>query len=177
MNSEALWELVKVFLAALFASALTHLLTHRRFIQGRWWDRKAHAYENIIGDLADMVCLLRRHLAMHEYELPDLSGPDVHEHECEWPNVRERGALIFLDEEYFNCRRRLERVVFEGDYVISERASSALLELIQRHSDWCVPSDISVVDYLRKRCAEMVSCLEIVPDEAKSDLRVKWYSW
>jgi hypothetical protein len=55
MGGEALWELVKVFLAALFASALTHLLTHRRFIQGRWWDRKNEAYGDIISSLVGLV--------------------------------------------------------------------------------------------------------------------------
>jgi hypothetical protein len=50
-----LWELGKVVFTAVLAALLTHLLSHRRFIQGQWWERKKEAYDDIISSLVGLI--------------------------------------------------------------------------------------------------------------------------
>jgi hypothetical protein len=188
MGGEALWELVKVFLAALFASTLTHLLTHRRFIQGRWWDRKADAYGDIIGALVSVVYFLKASISVGTYAIKGLEGSEISE------SVLKRRAER-VDEvvtEVSKAMDEVRRAVIEGDYVISRRAAGALSEFMERCSSLGFkgieshPSAWNKASLLRD-ARELVSalsawsdatksCLEIVRAEARSDLRVKWYS-
>lgn len=159
MGGEALWELVKVFLAALVASALTHLLTHRRFIQGRWWDRKADRYENIVGSLVSMIHSLDSWIRAQE------------------PDGREIGKEVI--EEYYGVRDQVERVVTEGDYIVSGRTSvalSKLVEALKREPEEPIVSAWSWWDCLKGYRSAVESCLEVVRAEAKSDLRIRWWS-
>jgi hypothetical protein len=119
MGGEALWELVKVFLAALFASTLTHLLTHRRFIQGRWWDRKDKAYGDIISSLVGLIRSLEWQKRAEERwgTEPEYEPPE-----------EVRKAVL---GEYKEARDRIERAVVEGDYVVTRKAANALAELVE----------------------------------------------
>ena len=47
--SEIGLELVTVVITALLAAVLVHLLEHRRFIQGRWWDRKNQGFDTLLA--------------------------------------------------------------------------------------------------------------------------------
>jgi len=163
MGGEALWELVKVFLAALFASALTHLLTHRRFIQGRWWDRKNEAYGDIISSLVGLVRWLEWQM---KYEERRWREPEYKPSE---------EALKVIYDEYKKARDRIEWAAIEGDYVVTTKAANALAELVEVlkvgpgiTTDWW--------GWFDSCCGKAESCLEIVRAEARSDLRVKWYS-
>jgi len=159
MDSVGLWELVKLFLAALLASILTHWLTHRRFIQGRWWDRKADRYENIVGSLVSMIHSLDSWIRAQE------------------PDEREMGEEVI--KEYYEVRDQVERIVTEGDYIISERASAALSELVEvlkQEPEGPIVSAWSWWNYLKDYRSAVESCLEVMRAEAKSDLRVRWWS-
>jgi hypothetical protein len=163
MGSEALWELVKVFLAALLASTLTHLLTHRRFIQGRWWDRKNKAYGDIIGSLVGLIRSL-------EWQR------DVEERYATRPGYEpSEERLKAVRDEYKEGRDQIERAAIEGGYVVTRKAANALAELVEAlrvgpgiTTDWW--------GWFDSCCGKAESCLEIVRAEARSDLRVKWYS-
>ena len=164
------WELVKMFLTALLASALTHLLTHRRFIQGRWWDRKADAYGKIIGTLVDMEYSLRSWIDFGEQVK---SLPDGDEGEgLEW------GRLDEFRGEHDEGVGRIRRAVIEGDYVISRRAARELSEFLEEYPDYpeCTGGFGESMDFLRDRSRAVKSCLESVRAKAQSDLRVRWYS-
>jgi hypothetical protein len=77
--SGALWELAKVFVTALVAALLAHLLSFRRFVAERWWDRKADAYGSIIGSLVSMIHLLD---SLIEEERRLLSNPRLSGRRC-----------------------------------------------------------------------------------------------
>lgn len=167
MGGEALWELVKVFLAALFASTLTHLLTHRRFIQGRWWDRKDKAYGDIISSLVGLIRSLEWQKRAEERwgTEPEYEPPE-----------EVRKAVLGECKE---ARDRIERAVVEGDYVVTRKAANALAELVE-----ALEVGLPKVGYWTQfwhwfgdRCEMAKSCLEFVRCEARSDLGVKWYSW
>jgi len=172
MGGEALWELVKVFLAALFASALTHLLTHRRFIQGRWWERKADAYSDIIGALVNMRLALRGSLnVMVKAERMEGRGESIPEDVVQ--------SASHFSSKFGEARDRIERAAIEGDYIISSRVSEALSELLGKFPGHVEGSaDVSELKRLVQYWdGATKSCLEVVRAEARSDLSVKWHSW
>ena len=172
MGGEALWELVKVFLAALFASALTHLLTHRRFIQGRWWERKADAYSDIIGALVNMRLALRGSLnVMVKAERIEGRGESI-------PEDVVQSASRF-SSKFGEARDRIERAAIEGDYIISSRVSEALSELLGNFPGRVEGgADVSELKRLVQYWdGATKSCLEVVRAEARSDLSVRWHSW
>ena len=165
---EPLWVLaLKVFggplVSGLVAAAITYWLSRRRFIGERWWDRKADAYGSIIGSLVAMVLLLDSWI------------------EIECRSSGRLGPGRELIDEYRRFQREVERVATEGDYVISRKASSALAELVkvlrQVVAPGLDPSGPDVALFILKdlgvRRSEIWSCLEVIRDEAKSDLRVK----
>jgi len=170
MGGEALWELVKVFLAALLASTLTHLLTHRRFIQGRWWDRKADAYGSIIGSLVSMersleswleLLLMIQRMIQRGEEVPEDLARGGHE----------------IGREFGKARDRIARAAIEGDYIISGKVSDALGELLMKLPPRReLPDDFEsskIVVLLGDWLGALNSCLKVVRAEARSDLRVK----
>jgi predicted kinase len=154
-------ELVKAIVTALLAAVLVHLLEHRRFIQGRWWDRKADAYDEVVGVLDDLVRLLAKS-AFLVRERREVEGTTV-------------DSVV---EEIAKVGDRLLRAATLRDYVISRKASDALRDLVMkfplREED---PSELERwVPVLKELERVASSCLGIVSNEAKSDLRVRWWS-
>ena len=175
--NEPLWVLLlKVFggpvvsglVAAGIMSVVTYWLSRRRFIGERWWDRKADAYGNIIGALVELAhsldAMIQENMYMQEFGKEDF----VEAYEAGETKYREFVA-------------RLERVVTEGDYVISRKAASALSELMvglatvgmDRIPGFDDPFDDWLGDKLRGERELVRSCLEAIRAEAQSDLRVK----
>ena len=84
-------------------------------------------------------------------------------------------------EPYETARKEIERVAIEGEYVISRRASDTLRELVKALKlvvapglDTSEPGASSVLLHdLEWRHSEIEACLEVIRDEAKSDLQVK----
>jgi hypothetical protein len=167
--SEIGLELVKVVITALLAAVLVHLLEHRRFIQGRWWDRKADAYGSIIDALVSM-----------EHSLVHLLGfGSVVEETGEVPRGLEKHAAEWL-REFDGAGDRVMRAAAGGDYVISRRASGALSGLMKKFPSyedaWEFPWKGEAVDRFCALGVEIKSCLETVRAEARKDLRVRFYS-
>jgi hypothetical protein len=160
-----LWELGKVVFTAVLAALLTHLLSHRRFIQGQWWERKKEAYDDIISSLVGLIRSLEwkredeeRFMTERGYE----------------PSQEVQKAVY---REYKKARDQIERAVIEGDYVVTRKAANALGRLVEALEDkrrvWYSPAWCQWLDN-RRGTAE--SCLEILRAEARSDLRVGWWS-
>ena len=170
---EPWWVFVlKVFggplLSGLVAAWITYWLSRRRFIGERWWDRKADAYGSIIGSLVELMHSLDVMIEQHGFRR-ELGTKDFDE------------AYEVGEAGYREIVARLERVVTEGDYVISRKAASALSEFIvglatagpDRIPDFGNPFDDWLGDHLRERRDVVRSYLEAIRAEAQSDLRVK----
>lgn len=167
--NEPLWVLLlKAFggplVSGLVAAGITYWLSRRSFIGERWWDRKADAYGDIIGSLVAMELLLDSWIE----------------------TLRRSGGRVGARKEVFSEYRRLfegkvERAAAEGDYVISPKASGVLAELVKALKRVVAPGlDPSgprgsslLLDDLEWRRSEIESCLEVIRDEAKSDLGVR----
>jgi hypothetical protein len=162
--NEPLWTLllkvvVAPIIAAGLASYITYLLSHRRFIKERWWDRKADAYGNIIGSLVQLIYWL-------EWRIGILEGlRDGHSKEAQK-----------VPNEYEKARAQIERVAFEGDYVISTETANALSELVKTLELAPDKSENALGSWLGRLHGYHTaakSCLEAIRAEARSDLRVK----
>jgi len=166
--NEPLWVLLlKVFggplVSGLVAAGITYWFSRRRFIGERWWDRKADAYGSIIGGLVELVRWLEWQM---KYEERRWREPEYKPSE---------EALKVIYDEYKKARDRIEWAAIEGDYVVTTKAANALAELVEVlkvgpgiTTDWW--------GWFDSCCGKAESCLEIVRAEARSDLRVKWYS-
>ena len=169
--SEIGLELVKVVITGLVAAVLVHLLEYRRFVRGRWWDRKADAYEGIIDALARAVHSLRMGLSIR-------AAVDVVKERGEEVSGALREALVESGEESNEMGRRIVRAAYAGDYLISKRASDSLLELLN-----VIPDDVYLDLPLGEEERHLMSvfadkvewCLEIVRAEARKELRARWY--
>lgn len=156
-------ELVEVVITALLAAVLVHLLEHRRFIQGRWWDRKNQAYGDIISGLVGLVRWSEWQIKQEER----LWG------EPEYKPSEE--VLKVIRDEYKEARDRIEYAAIVGDYVVTRKAANALAELMEAlkvgpgvTTDWW--------GWFDSCYGKAESCLKVVRAEAQSDLRVRWYS-
>jgi hypothetical protein len=173
--NEPLWTFLLKLLfpplsAAFLASYITYWLSHRRFIQERWWDRKADAYAKIIENLVALTYSLER---WARYEWTELAGEEVLS-----PRAKEDYEAVPL--EYEEVKARIERAATQGGYIISEKAANALSELIRQlrkapeqsgfdvMSDWC-----NWINSLHDYSKAAHDCLQAMRDEARSDLRVK----
>jgi hypothetical protein len=113
--NEPLWVLLlKVFggpivsglVAAGIMSVVTYWLSRRRFIGERWWERKAEAYSDIIGNLTSMIHSLNLWI---EYL------------ESEYVQPGREGSQEMVAREYREARDRVERVSAEGAYSFLKR--------------------------------------------------------
>lgn len=166
---EPLWAfLLKLLLpplsAAFLASYITYWLSHRRFIQERWWDRKADAYAKIIGSLAALTNWLDRWVWE---EVVGVRGKE--------PLLKTQKDYEVALIEYEEVRTQIERAATEGDYIISEKAANILLELMRQlrevpeeRADWQ-----SYFECLQEHLKAARDCLQTMRGEARSDLRVK----
>ena len=163
--SEIGLELVRVIVTALLAAVLTHWLSHRRFIQGQWWERKKEAYDSIISSIVGLMRWLEWEM---EYDMRRWKDPEYKPSE---------EVLKAVRDKYKEARDRIERAAIEGDYVVTRRTAKALAELVEAlkigpevvGTDWWGWCD--------DRYGVAKSYLEVIRGEARSDLRVKWYSW
>lgn len=164
MGNEPLWMLLlKVFVgplvAGIVAAGITYWFSRRRFIQERWWDRKADAYGKIIGSLVSV-----------EYAYECLMENETVFEGDEEDSLEVKEDLQGIVDECNEAWSRLERAAAEGDYVVSEKVATALAELV-RGKETIDPSEL--MSALRCHRDEIGSCLKFVRAEARSDLGVK----
>jgi len=154
-------------LAGGVASFITHWQSRRQFIQERWWNRKADAYAEIIENLVALTYSLERWREYEEQEfIPNSPLPQKPKEDFETAR-----------SEYQESMTRLERAVYQGDYIVSINVAETLKELIKQLEEH--PYDTSGFDGSVKwindlgvRFVAAQDCLQVVRDEARSDLRV-----
>ena len=135
----------------------------RRFAMEKWWDRKAEAYARVIESLVTLTYALDRWLEYEYREQVDPYAP---------PQKLQQG----IRSEYSKSKNHLERVATEGNYVLSDKAASALSDLIKhfrQEEDGGFQQGPTLSEELVSDLKAATSCLKIVREEAKSDLKVK----
>jgi len=170
---EPLWAFLLKLLfpplcAAFLASLVTYWLSRRRFILERWWDRKADTYAKIIGSLVALTYSLDRWVRYEEEK----------EFEQEGPSPRAKKEYEAVSAEYDEVQTQIERAATEGDYIISEKAANALLQLVRQlrkppEQLYQEPTWYDFFEKLHTDLGEARNCLQTMRDEARSDLRVK----
>jgi hypothetical protein len=152
----------QMILATSLAALLGHWLIHRRFILGQWWEQQNEAYSDIIDNLVAMKLMLDSWI--ERLNRGGWAGEEI------WP-------------EYHRARGEVECVVVAGDYVVSRKTTETLAELIELLKAVVAPGldpqtlgASLLMESLKMYRSRVESCLEVVRGEAKSDLRVRWWS-
>ena len=152
------------FIASLVAAIVSlYNARFRRFVLGKWWERKADAYGEVVGSLVALKYSSDRWVRTELRERSDeeYSPP---------PELQKT-----IRAEYEEARIRIERAAIEGDYFLSRKSAEALSMLIKQLSQgperpvtW-----YSWFDSLHMHRKAAQDCLNAVRDEARVDLRVK----
>jgi hypothetical protein len=155
-----------VLLGVLIGAVPTYLIArdqHKMELAKLWWERKEEAYAVVIDTLVSLTYSLDKRW---KDEVSQLTNPDYNPS----PEVQEA-----IRSEYVKARENLERAVVEGDYLLSEKAVTALSNLIQQFKK-ALPEPHSwseVVDKMGQDLTAARDCCKVVREEAKLDLQVE----
>jgi hypothetical protein len=139
---------------AAVSSWITVQLSLKRFRSERWWERKAQAYEKIIGALHDSKAFADKHLEA-EY-----SGRKIAEEKDKELRARSKVA-----------HEEIEKAIDTGSFLLSDEALSRLK---QYQKDMEKASDTQMwFEYLEGDLAATSNCLKDLIQIAKKDLRAK----
>ena len=139
---------------AAVSSWITVQLSLKRFRSERWWERKAQAYEKIIGALHDSKAFADKHLEA-EY-----GGRKVAEEKDKELRARSKVA-----------HEEIEKAIDTGSFLLSDEALSRLK---QYQKDMEKASDTQMwFEYLEEDLAATSNCLKDLIQIAKKDLRAK----
>ncbi len=140
--------------AVISAGVTWTIMRHSRRLYGhqQWWERKAKAYDNVVGALADL------NLVLSEWE----------------PHF---ASLVRLSDEYqtqLSTKRgeavhTIKRLATTGDFLITDVAAAALLKLADSLGEDTETG--SVIDEIARDSRAVESCIAIVKAEAKRDLQ------
>ncbi|MBN1364837.1 MAG: hypothetical protein JW976_08535 [Syntrophaceae bacterium] len=139
---------------AAVSSWITVQLSLKRFRSERWWERKAQAYEKIIGALHDSKAFADKHLEA-EYR----GGKIAEEKDKE---LRARSKV---------AHEEIEKAIDTGSFLLSDEALSRLK---QYQKDMEKASDTQMwFEYLEGDLAATSNCLKDLIQISKKDLRAK----
>lgn len=156
------------FLASILTTITTHWLQVKRDdkerqwkskqeITSRWWERKATAYGNIITSLVSLTNSLGNWFDL-EVQINQLDGQDM---ENEVENII---------EEYKDSLRSIEKAEIEGAYLITDKATLTLNQLVKELKKEDEYTQFFAL--LSDRYSAARSCIQIITDEARKDLKV-----
>ena len=139
---------------AAVSSWITVQLSLKRFRSERWWERKAQAYEKIIGALHDSKAFADKHLKA-EY-----GGRKIAEEMDKELRARSKVA-----------HEEIEKAIDIGSFLLSDEALSRLK---QYQKDMEKASGTQMwFEYLEEDLAATSNCLKDLIQIAKKDLRAK----
>jgi hypothetical protein len=154
-NSRLLDVAIGIVIAAV-SSWITVQLSLRQFRSERWWERKAEAYERIIGAFHDFKILRSRQGAA------ELQNKEMSENESAELLARAKAA----DDEIL-------KAIDLGAFYLSDEAQSRLK---QYQSEERSARDLNLntwLEYLKSDLAASDACLKDLIQIAKRDLRTK----
>lgn len=147
--------LVSLFVAIITA-IVTVQLSIRKFSAEKWWEKKAEAYEHIIGALHD-------HKAFSDtYLEAEYKGKDVPEETDNMLRKNSKQAHLVI-----------ERAANMGGFIISKKAQDRLRRYQKEALE--ASNSSSWFEYLDSDLAAASSCMDDIIQIAKEDLRIRWF--